>query len=182
MGLMVGGLAAGMITYKIVKPEGVDWTLTKEQIFGKVPADTAKPNLETYRNNGAYTSMAAFPRAKVRCVTYDSLGFVGYFNNDFSSFIRSRTPKPNYHWEVGVYPMVCSKMFEGNRRPRLGVYFIPTMYKTDPAQPGDLVIDYMTAKDGSDAIYYIADTLRRQNKILGDDDTDFIFDEGHLWP
>jgi hypothetical protein len=178
---LIVGILAGLAIFYLLSPKKANLTEAREQIMGPVPEEHARPNMQVYRQNGAYTALAAFPSAKVRGVIYDTSDFKNYFNTTFTEFKNTHSAKKDFHWEIGVYPMVCTKPFEGNLRPRIGMYFIPTMVRDGIKVPDkNDIIDYLVARTTDDSIYYKQTTSRGSKVPIKE--KDFIYDEGHLWP
>lgn len=172
-------------SYLYLKPKDINLASITPRKLGPVSAADADPNLDTYRASGAYASLSIYPSAKVFGILHDTLSVKEFTNKILYDFMATHTPKPGYAWQIGIYPMVCKMTFDGKERPRIGIYLIPTMAKENVSNPTPgQIIDYVTARDGADYIYYIKDSMRpielaKPTRILAEL---FIYDEGHLWP
>jgi hypothetical protein len=153
-------------------------SLAKHVRSALVDPGKANKNIGAYRDDGAFLTLSFNKKAKVHGVLHASDELSNYTVTTFKNFkdAHSLTAiKPGYHWEVGIYPMMCRVDFLGEEKPRIGFYFIPTMVKDD--NPDD-IIDYFDTLNDVDLrkIYY------PNWPDMGMVNDEFIFDEGHLWP
>jgi hypothetical protein len=110
------------------------------------PTDEAQTNLDAYRDNMIYAKLAWYNKSKASGIVHDTTSMKDYIGF-FKSFCEKHPAQSGYEWKVGYYPMVCKGPFgeDGDIRPRLSIYMIPTMVsKTDKK-----ILDYWENRNSS---------------------------------
>ena len=166
--LLIGG---GIISYKYFSPKfklNIDKLGLVKPKWTPEETDKALINLEAYRDDLIYAKLAWYNKSKAWGIVHDTTSMKDYIAF-FKTFCNNHTVKDGYKWEVGYYPMVCKEAFgnDGNIRPRLSIYMIPTMVSIK--DPKD-ILDYMDPKNSS---YYPS------QKIVSEK---YIYNQGTIFP
>lgn len=177
--LVVGSVAA----WSMLVPAKINLAELSNHKFGPVDSAYAHPNIRAYRKDGAYASLSYYKRAKVFGILHETPELTYYLDTIVPNFINTHTTvDTSYEWKIAIYPMICKVNFEGDERPRIGFYLIPTMVKKGVQNPTkNEIIDYMEAMGKPEwyNCYYPPQVNGAARIGLTDK---FIFDEGHLWP
>jgi hypothetical protein len=198
LGYALSLLAGGIISYFLFKSSnettsgkalrveedsiGFVNSLSPRGILGLVDTGVAHPNIRAHAANNGYAELHRYNSVKVKGVLHDTSDFRKYFVETFATFTKNHTPAEGYVWQVGLYPMIFKQTMNGQDKPRLSSYFIPTMVKYENGKITD-IIDYMEAiKEGSSYKIYYVHNLRRTDPSVKVDEEKYIFDEGQLWP
>lgn len=134
-----------------------------------VPYTQAVKALETYRNRGAMVKLALNGKYKMSGVLH-SIDGIKYLHDELKKFASTHQPKENCVWELGFYPNIINdpKKYD---KPRLNIYFIPTMYDTLTGT----IYDYMDSDDSIRRYY-------RHNNVDNKKGENFAWDQGTIFP
>lgn len=153
--------------------------LLQDGTFGLIPpfhkpikTEDAKDYIRKHRNTLVF-------RDQTDVITYDSGVIRKYVTEIFPHLVDSiNNTDPNYHWEVGFYPM---HRFDDNGNRRLDFAVIPTLVAKD----GSHILDFYSGKKnpekGSEQEKKRTGSAKRSLDAF-DCSGCYVYDAGNIWP
>ncbi len=171
LGILVGLFVA----YMLFRPRVSSFASLAADKTGPVELKDAEASLEAYRKSNALTSLDGHARGKIDGIIHDSEAFMKHYKDVFVRFTESHTNLVNYptcKWRLGLYPNIV--FIPGTTKPRLNLYFIPTLQDTVSGKVHDY-FDFITDPNSPYLKKDLSDTAWR-------DGESYIFDQGTLFP
>jgi len=169
LGILVGLFAAYLLLARPDKKKEFDDLAMK--LTGPVDLTLAHNSLEAYRAPDGMSNLSRYWQGKINGIVHNS-GDLTSIDSVFNLFKNSHTPFPDHEWVVGIYPNI---VFSNNNtnKPRLNLYFIPTMKDTN----SNTYLDYVEVRNSKDSNIYKLKT----GGVWTDGDS-YIYDQGTLFP
>ncbi len=171
--IVIMAVCAGMLLAYLLfsrpKPKGFGDLAIKQS--GPVELGAAQTSLDAYRKPDAMENLNEYWKGKISGITHDTAKFAEMYETVFLRFARTHTPWEDCIWQLGLYPNIVYP--DGEKKPRLNIYFIPTMKDTTK----QFIYDYYDVVQRQNSPYKTS-----INTSMWRNDESYIFDQGTLFP